>query len=248
MLKYSMNNVLIVGATSAIAECTARAFAERGAGLFLVARNAAKLEALAADLRVRGARQVETAVLDAVDRDRHAELVDAVERRLGGLDGALIAHGVLPDQTACEQDAALALSAFEINAMSVVALCTILAGRLRPGGCLVVICSVAGDRGRASNYVYGAAKAAVTVFCSGLMQRLRPRDVRVLTIKPGFVDTPMTAQFKKGALWASAADVGQRIHRAMLRENGTVYVPFFWRYIMAVIRALPESLFVRLSL
>ncbi len=111
-----------------------------------------------------------------------------------------------------------------------------------------MISSVAGDRGRQSNYVYGSAKAAITEFTSGLRQRLHSKNVRVVTIKPGFVDTPMTAAFKKGLLWSTPAAVGKSIARAMIRGTPVVYAPWFWRPIMAVIKAIPEFVFQRLRL
>ena len=108
--------------------------------------------------------------------------------------------------------------------------------------------SVAGDRGRQSNYVYGSAKAAVTAFTSGLRQRLAKQGVKVVTIKPGFVDTPMTAAFKKGVAWATPAAVGKEIARAMLKGTPVIYTPGFWRPIMWIIRSIPEFVFTRLSL
>jgi short-subunit dehydrogenase len=166
------------------------------------------------------------------------------------LDALLVAHGTLSDQSACERSPELTLHEFKTNALSVIALCTLIANRFeaQSSGVIAVISSVAGDRGRQSNYVYGAAKAAVSAYLSGLRQRLRSKGVSVVTIKPGFVDTPMTAAFKKGVLWASPARVGKAIARAMIHGPPVVYVPWFWRPIMAIIRAVPETLFQRLRL
>ena len=245
-----MRRILIMGATSAIAEATARLFAERGDALFLVARNADRLGAIADDLRLRGAAQVETHVMDARQIDACPALVDAATRLLGGLDTALLAHGTLTDQARAQRDAGYLAEEFRINALSHMALAGELANRFEAQGrgCIAMISSVAGDRGRQSNYAYGAAKAAVTAFASGLRQRLHPKGVTVLTIKPGFVDTPMTAAFAKGPLWATPAQVAATIVRAIRRGRPVLYTPWFWWGIMQVIRHLPETLFRRLRL
>jgi decaprenylphospho-beta-D-erythro-pentofuranosid-2-ulose 2-reductase len=240
-----------MGATSAIAEAAAREFARRGeVMLLLVGRSGERLGAIAADLKCRGAAAVDILVHDARDVAGFQGLVDTAAQMLGGLDVALIAHGTLSDQHACEQSVELMLTEIELNALSVVALCTVLANRFEAqrAGVIAVISSVAGERGRQSNYVYGAAKALVTAFLSGIRQRLRRSGVAVVTIKPGFVDTPMTAEFKKGPLWASPDRVAKAIVRSILRGTPVVYIPWFWRPIMAVIRALPESIFLRLRL
>ena len=243
-----MKRILIIGATSAIAEATARLFAARSDALFLVARDATRLEQIAADLGVRGATRVATATLDVTDFDRHVEILDMAERDLGGIDTVLIAHGTLSDQKECEQSAAALRREFDVNATSVMALLTHVANRFesRRNGTIAVFSSVAGDRGRSSNYVYGSAKAAVSAFLSGLRQRMYRCGVKVVTIKPGFVDTPMTRSFAKGPLWATPAAIAPRIVAAIDAGKATVYVPAWWRLIMAVIGALPEWLFVRL--
>lgn len=245
-----MRRILIMGATSAIAEATAREFAQYGDAFFLVGRAADRLQAIAADLKLRGANVAEIRVHDAGNMEGFSLLIEDAAHLLGGLDTALIAHGTLSDQRACEQSVALTLKEIETNALSVVALCTLLANRFeaQKRGVIAVISSVAGDRGRRSNYVYGAAKAFVSTFTSGLRQRLYPSGVQVVTIKPGFVDTPMTAAFKKGALWASSNQVAKSIARAINRGTPVVYVPWFWRPIMSIIKVLPESVFRRMRL
>ena len=169
---------------------------------------------------------------------------------LGEVDVVLIAYGTLPDQRACEQNVAAALEAFEINALSTIGLLTHLANRFeqQEHGTIAVISSVAGDRGRQSNYVYGAAKGAVTIFLQGLRNRLHRAGVSVLTIKPGFVDTPMTAHLSKNALWSRPQAVAQAVHRAIRTHRNVVYVPGFWRLILLVIRSIPERVFKRLKL
>lgn len=245
-----MKRILIIGATSAIAEATARVLAERGDALYLVARNEARLGAVAADLSVRGSPRVGCETLDANDFTSHEAMLARAESFLAGIDTVLIAHGTLSDQQACEHSVELTMREINTNALSVVALLTLIANRLarRRSGTIAVISSVAGDRGRGSNYVYGSAKALVTAFLSGLRQRLGKSGVRVVTIKPGFVDTPMTAAFDKGLLWARPERIAQGIVRALEGHSGTVYLPGFWRPIMLLIRAIPESLFLRLSL
>ncbi len=243
-----MQKVLIIGATSAIAESVARLYAARAAAIFLVGRNGARLETIAADLRVRGAQQVAAYAMDVNDFDAHAGMLDAAWAGIGGVDTVLIAHGTLPDQAGCDASVDLALREFATNGTSTIALCIALAKRLQPGSNLAVISSVAGDRGRASNYLYGSAKAAVTAFLSGQGQRLRKQGINVLNIKPGFVDTPMTQAFKKGALWASADKVAQGIVSASDRRRAVAYLPGFWWAIMMVIKNIPEFVFRRISL
>lgn len=247
-----MKKILIVGANSAIAAAAARQWVGQGVSLVLAGRNPDRLSALAADLRVRGGSAVKIveAIYDATDRTAHAALVEGAWNALQGLDGVLIAHGSLPDQKACEASVAQTLMELETNALSVIAVASLLANRFEAQGrgVIAVIGSVAGDRGRQSNYVYGAAKGMVGLFLQGLRNRLSRKGVRVVTIKPGFVDTPMTASFKKGALWASADQVASGIVRAMERADGEVYLPGFWRLIMLIIRHIPEAVFKRMSL
>jgi decaprenylphospho-beta-D-erythro-pentofuranosid-2-ulose 2-reductase len=242
--------VLIVGATSAIAEAVARRYAANGATLFLAARNLERAGAIADDLRVRGAARVAVGAYDAAEPNTAEALVAAAWDSLGGIDIALIAHGSLPDQQACAASAALTRHEIEVNALSVIELLTPLANRMEPAGSgtLAVIGSVAGDRGRQSNYVYGAAKGCLAVFLQGLAHRLAGSGVSVLTIKPGFVDTPMTAAFPKGPLWASPATVAKDIQRAIERRRLVLYTPWFWRWIMLAIRLVPSAVFHRTRL
>ena len=242
--------VLIIGATSAIAAETARVFAACGARLFLTGRHSGRLDAVAADLKVRGAAQVETALLEVTDISRQAGVVEAAFAALGGLDAVLIAHGTLPDQRRCEESVAETVAALEVNFTATIALLTLLANRFEAArqGCIAVITSVAGDRGRQSNYVYGAAKGGVERFLEGLRNRLFRSGVAVITIKPGFVDTPMTAGVAKNPLFASPRRVGRAIYRAIEARRSVVYIPWFWRPIMFLVTALPESIFQRLRL
>lgn len=245
--------IVILGATSAIAAACARLWVARGNSLFLVGRNANKLESLLADLRVRGSpeQQIAGMAADLNDFHRHEEIFDRAEQDLGGLDVVLIAHGTLSEQRACEQSVELTMQEIRTNALSVISLLTIAANKMevQGSGTLAVISSVAGDRGRQSNYVYGAAKGMVTLFMQGLRNRLARRGVAVVTIKPGFVDTPMTAHIdKKGALWASPETIARGIVDAVEKGRDVVYLPRIWRLIMLIIRHIPEGIFKRMSL
>jgi decaprenylphospho-beta-D-erythro-pentofuranosid-2-ulose 2-reductase len=154
----------------------------------------------------------------------------------------LIAHGSLPSQKDCEQSADYSRKVFEVNALSTISMLTHLANYFesKGQGTIAVISSVAGDRGRQSNYLYGSAKGAVTIFLQGLRNRLYKSDVHVITVKPGFVDTPMTAAFDKGFLWADPDQIAIRIISAIKNESDEVYAPWYWRVIMLLIRVIPE--------
>jgi len=250
----AMTRIIIFGATSAIAHATARIWAARGAHLFLVGRNAQKLQSVADDLRTRAApgAVIASAQADLDMLAEHPALIATAVTALGGnLDIALIAHGNLPDQARCQADVQEMLSQLNTNGVSVVSLCTLLANRFEAqnSGCLAVITSVAGDRGRQSNYAYGAAKGLVIRFLQGLRNRLTPRGIAVIDIRPGFVDTPMTAAIDKGGpLWAQPTKVAADIVRAVDRRRSVVYTPWFWRYIMLIIVSIPEKIFNRLKL
>ena len=207
--------MLIVGATSAIAGEAARRFAADGARLVLTGRDQARLDAVADDLRVRGADQVVTALLDVVDVAQHAATIEQATTRWGGLDVVLIAHGVLPDQRLCQESVVETLRGLEVNFTATTALLT---------------------------------KGGLHIFVQGLRSRLAPAGVSVVEIKPGLVDTPMTAHLPRHRLFASARWVGSRTHDAIVRGRDIVYLPWFWRLVMLGVRLLPERVFKRLRL
>jgi decaprenylphospho-beta-D-erythro-pentofuranosid-2-ulose 2-reductase len=245
-----MLKILVVGATSAIAHETARLFAEDKAELFLVGRNEARLNAVKDDLTVRGATSAACYVLDLSNLDQHQAMIDAALEALGGLDAVLIAHGTLTDQETAQRSTDETLQELNINFLSVVSILTPVANYFEQQrrGNITVISSVAGDRGRMSNYIYGTAKAGVSTFLQGLRARMQKSNVSVLTVKPGFVDTPMTAHVKKNPLFASPSKVGEAIYEAMKAEKDVLYTPWFWRYIMMIIRNVPEFIFKRTRL
>lgn len=243
--------VAIFGATSGIAVECARLYAARGTRLVLVGRNLEALATLAADLKVRGAPEVETVAgeLAAVECARAA--AEAALAAFGGLDTALLAHGSLPDQARAQVDAAYAAEQVALNLTSPMVICEVLAAAFeaRKAGSIAVISSVAGDRGRQSNYVYGAAKGGLQKYLEGLRHRLAPLKIGVTDIRPGFVRTPMTAHLeRKGALWADPDRVAREILRAADRRKAVLYTPFVWRIILGIVCALPRPLFHKTKL
>ncbi|WP_461537190.1 SDR family oxidoreductase [Spongorhabdus nitratireducens] len=246
-----MKRILIIGATSAMAKGCARAMAEQGHSLFLCARKMAEIEELKHDLLARGAGSVSAMTLDINNLSRHKAVLETAYQELDGLDLVLLAHGTLPNQQQCEQNVDKTIEALQTNAVSSIAFLTRVANQFEQWGqgTIAAISSVAGDRGRQSNYVYGAAKNCLTTYLQGLRNRLDKAGVRVVTIKPGLVISPMTADFEKGPLWASADDVGRRMARVLLEgKQDVVYLPGFWRWIMMAICMIPETIFKRMSL
>ena len=245
-----MKRILIIGATSAIAEHCARIWAARGDAIHLVARSDHHVQTIAADLKVRGASEVTTFCTDLNETDKHEQLLDAAYDALGGVDIVLIAHGTLSNQKSCELSVKETLAEIQTNALSTISLLTLIANQFeaKQKGTICVISSVAGDRGRASNYVYGSAKAMVTAFTSGLRQRLHNSNVSVVTVKPGFVDTPMTSEFKKGFLWAKPSAIATKIVEAIEKKKTEIYLPSFWWLIMFIIKLIPGMLFRRASI
>ncbi len=245
-----MKKIMIFGAASAIARETAIKFAADGAQLFLVDMNIGRLEAVKKDIFARTKAEVKIYEFDALDFGRHNELFDTAIEALDGLDAVLIAHGTLPDQGEMQINNRNAIHEFEINCTSIISLAGVAANYFEPlsQGTIAVISSVAGDRGRKSNYLYGAAKGGVSIFLQGLRNRLASSGVNVLTIKPGMVDTPMTAHMPKGPLFAKASDVGIGIYKAMKNGKDIVYLPGYWRLIMFIIKHIPEVIFKKLNL
>lgn len=245
--------ILVLGATSGIAEASIRIWASRGEDLFLIGRSPERLAAVAADARVRGAGYVDTAVADLNQTEQHAELLAHAINSLGGLDVAYLAMGVLGDQSKAERNFADAGYMVHTNFVAPVSLLTWLANYCaqRHAGTLAVLSSVAGERGRKSNYVYGSSKAGLTAFVDGLRNRVDREGVKVMTIKPGPVKTAMTEGMKGEGKFADVNKVAATIVKAI--DRGTkgpdvLYVPGIWRVIMGVIRMIPEARFKKMDL
>jgi len=247
---YGPRRILVLGATSGIAEACIRLWANRGDVLYLVARNADKLAVVAADARTRGASHVGLAVANLDDTAAHAEVLSHGINSLGGLDVAFLALGVLGDQGDAEKNFATADQILHTNFVAPVSLLTWLANYTaqRRAGTLAVLSSVAGERGRKSNYVYGSSKAGLTAFVDGLRNRIDRDGVRVMTIKPGPVKTAMTEGMKGSAKFADVDAVAASLVKAIDHGDDVVYVPGIWRVIMAVIRAIPDRIFKKMNL
>lgn len=248
-----MKRFLIIGATSAIAIATARLWLKQNkqSEFFLVARNEEKLTQTKMDLETRGSPKVITYTMDVNNMAQHEIMLEQCVNSLKQIDIVLIAHGTLPDQPLCEQNVDVTLKEFETNGLSVIVLLTLLANLMEQQhfGQIAVISSVAADRGRPSNYLYGAAKAAVTTFCEGLRARLYKHQVGLTIIKPGFVDTPMTQGLPLPKLMVVRPEkIANYIVKGVKANKSVIYAPWFWFFIMYIIRHIPQWLFKRMKL
>ena len=242
-----MRKILVIGATSSVAEECAKVWSLRGDELFLVGRDTKKLTAITKNIQSKGSSFVDCFSMDVNEIDGHQALLDKALLALKNIDVVLIAHGTLADQGLCEKNVDLTLSEIKTNALSTIALLTILAiyFESKGSGTIAVISSIAGDRVRAENYVYGSSKAMVTAFTSGLRQRLHKSNIAVTTIKPGLIDSPMTTDYNKNFLWMMPAYAAKKIVKGIDSGKYVIYVPGFWRLVMIVFKMIPEVIFVR---
>lgn len=242
-------SVLILGATSAIARATAASFAVRGDALYLASRDMDELQRMAADLQLRYGVEVRYGMFDAVATATHEAFFQSVIAAMPNLSGVVLAFGYLGDQKSA-RDFSVGEKIIVGNFTGAASILSYCANYFEPlqRGFIIGISSVAGDRGRQSNYMYGAAKGALSLYLQGLRNRLYPSGVRVITIKPGFVDTAMTYGLPGLFLVASPQSIGERIVRALNKSADVVYLPWFWRYIMLIIKHIPEPIFKRMKL
>ena len=237
-------NIVMFGATSGIARALSHELLEQGSELILVGRNEAALQAEAADLAVRQGKRARVFVWDLLERETHGQRF-AELAALGPLAGVVFAAGVMPSESEIQADPRLTRIMLDVNLTETLMVLNLFAEHLRQrgSGFLSVISSVAGDRGRAGNKTYGASKAGLSAYLEGLRASLHGTGVLVQTVKPGPVRTPMTADYKGPAvLLADPKAVARVIIRAIRCGKTTVYAPGYWRLVMAIIRALPESL------
>ena len=246
-----MSTVLILGATSGIASALAKEFAAHKYDLVLGGRDRDELSALASDLSLRNSVRASALAFDALDTQTHAARLQSFLAESGNaLAGAVVCIGYLGDQAKAQVDWNEARLILETNFTGCVSALNILANHFerRRTGFICAISSVAGDRGRQSNYLYGAAKAGLSVYLQGLRNRLFPAGVKVITVKPGFVDTRMTYGRPGLFLLASPESVAQGILRAIVKWKSVVYLPWFWHPIMLIVRSIPETIFKRLKM
>lgn len=241
-------NVLILGATSDMAVAIARQLALEGYSITLAARNTERLQALEGDLRVRYKVAVSSVRFDALDFASHPVFYNALPEKP---DIVICVFGLLGDQRTAEQDWQHARLIIDSNYTGAASILNVISNDFerRKKGVIVGISSVAGDRGRQSNYIYGSAKAGFTAYLSGLRNRLYHHGVQVITVKPGFVKTKMIENLSTpGPLTASPKQVAEKISRAIRKKSNTVYVLSIWGLIMFIIKAIPEAIFKRLKL
>jgi decaprenylphospho-beta-D-erythro-pentofuranosid-2-ulose 2-reductase len=259
-----MKSAVIFGANSSIAEQVIYKLAQNGYNLYLLARNISDLERINNDLKVRF-QNIEIFIESYDASQEKGQIIDKklelIYSKMPNIDLFLFAHGVLPEQQKAEQDWNYALNTIEVNSLSIMEVCNKIAIKVENTALntntniknrsitIAVISSVAGLRGRQSNYIYGAAKGMLNVFLSGLRNRLHKYNVQVLTILPGFVDTKMTKDIvKKGALWATPQDVANDVMKAIVRKKDILYTKWFWKYVMLIIMCIPEKMFKKLKL
>jgi short-subunit dehydrogenase len=245
-----MKKVFVTGAGSAIAYEVCKVWAGRKYQFFLVDKDEDKLKTVTGDLKVRGADGVWYMAKDLTDKQASILAVKEAVKVMGSIDLALVAQGYLGIQKEGEETFDSALRVIDVNLVSAARVLTELTREAEKKNMTIgVISSVAGDRGREGNYIYGAAKGGLAIFADGIRSRLFKTGVHVVTIKPGFVDTPMTKDFeKKGLLWSKPDRVARDIVLAIDKKKDIVYTPWFWRYIMLIIKMIPEAVFKKMSI
>lgn len=242
--------VLVFGANSAICHEILKLYATSGAKFYLVARNKEKLLAIADDLVARGGTIGGTVSYDFTDWQRHEDCVINARESMGKIDIAVVAHGSLPSQAECETSGAAVRACIEDNFTSAAIIVQACAQQLslQGHGTLAVLSSVAGDRGRKSNYTYGAAKAGINTLLQGLQGRFSGSSVKIVNIRLGMVISPMTAEMSHGPIWAVPDAIAPTICRAIARGRRVCYVPGYWRVIMLIIRCLPTRILAKLPI
>ena len=249
-----MKNIIIIGATSAISQAVAKQLLTEDVCFHLVARNKDKLDIVANDLVARGCSNTICYYLDFNELSEHKQIVEKISKNVNVIDILFVCYGVMYSQQDCEVDVIKAVEQVHSNYTTTVSLLVLFSQLMskqsteQDNRTIAVVSSVAGDRGRKSNYIYGSAKAGLTTFLEGLRYKLYDKGINVLTIKPGFVDSPMTADIDKGALWASTDQVAKYIVKGIEKKKSVIYVPPFWFFIMTIIKMIPAFIFRKLNI
>lgn len=243
-----MKNILIIGATSSIAQNCAKIWATEKNNFYLIGRNEIKLNQIISELKAQGNQVVMSKTIDLNNVNNYSIFINEIISEFKKIDIVLIAHGSLGDQKESELNIDKMMEEININALSTISLLTILANYFekQKNGSIAVISSIAGEKGRAINYVYGSSKAMVTTFVSGLRQRLSNKNVSLITIKLGIVDTPMTSKLKKNFLWSNSYSVAKKIVNAVSNNKEEVYIPGFWGIIILIIKLIPNKIFKKM--
>ncbi len=244
-------HILILGATSAIAHALAKKYAKSGNQIFtLLGRNEQRLHSCAMELKALGDNQVNLQIVDFMNPNSIIQLIDETIQTYGSIDIAILAQGSLSDQEKAKKDLLYLQDEFMLNAMSIIIPAQHIGNHFKVigKGILIGIGSVAGERGRKGNYVYGSSKAAIHAFLSGIRNDIGNDKIRIMTIKPGFVATPMTAHLKQSPLFVKPDYIAKEIIRGIEQGTDVMYIPSYWRLIMMIIRALPEKIFMKLNI
>ncbi len=243
-------NIVVYGATSAICHELVKQFVQSDTRFYLVARNAKKVNDIADDLTARGATIAGTSTLDFNQPDELSGVLPKVTAALGTIDLAIVAHGSLPNQAACEQSDDSFTTSVEDNYLSTARIVLAIIKQLEQQGWgrLAVFSSVAGDRGRKSNYIYGASKAALNALLEGLKGKLVDTEISITTIKPGLIESPMTEGIATNFLWSTPAKIAPGLYKAIMTNKSIVYSPWYWALIMTIIKLLPGKIMYRLSI
>jgi len=245
-----MKRILVLGGYSGIAQKVEEKWAHKGASFYLVGRDHSKLEVVRNHLKTLGANEVFIEQMDLTNLNEHRNILQRAINSLNGLDLLFVCYGILPNQKELEKEPIKIVENYNINTISLIHFVTIVANYFesKKTGTIAVVTSVAGERGRKSNFFYGSAKACVDVYLQGLRHKLSSSNIKIITIKPGVVDTPMTKDLDKKLLIASPEKVATDIIRGIDKGQLVIYTPWYWKYIMLIIKLLPQKIFNRLNI
>ena len=246
-----MKNIVIIGANSAIAEALAREYCRSAKKIYLLSRDTIKLRKVANDLRIRGNAEIFFSKVDVNKYEKHKSIIHKIFLKLSTVDLFIFASGSLAKQREIENSFEKIHHELSTNSIGIISLLSYIVPKLevqKNNSVISVITSVAGDRGRKSNYIYGASKGLLSIYLQGLRGRLHKSHVHILDIKPGLIISPMTKSIKKNFLWRKPSEISSSIQKAIHTRKTVVYVPWFWKFIMIIIKIIPEKIFNKLNI